>query len=111
MATEEFNSWLKDAVERNYEELRGSSIYLGLCPDSMKKDPLPALQLGLAMLMDKPIVILAKDGEAIPENIRKVAREIVRFDLGDPDSAKDRLAEVLKRIMITDWQPPAAPSS
>ena len=77
--------------------MRRSSLYVGLFNEkSWKKDPTPVFQLGLAMMLDKPIVIVAFDDESIPENIRKVA---VAVEIVAKDATQEQVADAVKRLM------------
>jgi len=62
----------------------------------MIEEVLPVLQMGLAVYLDKPIVILAPRGTLIPGNLRAMATAIEEFDPADPDTllaATERLAK------------------
>lgn len=77
-------------AERATRGIRESTTFITLWSDSMasdpKGDPVPVIQLGLAMLLDKPIVIVAPVGAVIPENVRRVARSIKFYVPADPTS-------------------------
>lgn len=63
---------LKDWTRRVTKGQRESAVFLNLWSDTMatdpSRDPVPVMQLGYAMLLDKPIVIIAPHGSRIPEN-------------------------------------------
>jgi hypothetical protein len=44
--------------------------------DALANDPHRLLQIGLAVVLDKPIIILAREGCVVPDNVRKVARTV-----------------------------------
>lgn len=50
--------YLQRIVISSASKIAASSVYLGLFSDNWLKDPVPVLQLGLAVMMDKPIVIV-----------------------------------------------------
>jgi hypothetical protein len=85
---------LRDAVRRNYEGLSGSRTFCLLFNEKMIDEVLPILQMGLAVYLDKPIVILAPKGVLIPGNLRAMATAIEEFDPKDEatlHAAVDRL--------------------
>lgn len=68
---------------------RDSSIFVSLWSDAMldpSREPVPVMQLGYAMILDKPIVIVAPHGSRIPENVKRAARAVEYFDHGDKES-------------------------
>ena len=68
---------------------RDSSVFMSLWNDAMldpSKEPVPIFQLGYAMILDKPIVIVAPHGSRIPENVKRAARAVEYFDHGNMES-------------------------
>lgn len=77
---------LRDMVRRNYEGLSGSATFCLLFNEKMLDEVLPVIQMGLAVYLDKPIVILAPKGALIPGNLRAMATAIEEFDPKDETS-------------------------
>lgn len=78
---------------------RESSTFLQLWSDSMlepSKEPVPIFQLGYAMILDKPIVIVAPHGSRIPENVRRVARAVEYYDHDNEASLHAATVRALK---------------
>jgi len=67
--------------------VKESANFISLWNDAMARDPLddPAvvLQIGLAMLLDRPIIVIAPHGSAVPENVRRVAKSIKFYNPAD----------------------------
>jgi len=85
---------LREATRRNYEGLSGARTFCLLWNDKMVDEVIPIIQMGLAVYLDKPIVILAPSGSVIPANLRAMATAIEAFDPADPgslDAATERL--------------------
>lgn len=95
-------------------EMRGalveSVVFMHLfSPKMIEKgsaEPLPFLQLGIAIMLDKPIVLLIDetDRERVPERLRKVADRIVFYDgenLSDPETA-DAIQQAIKSLSPED---------
>lgn len=61
-------------------------------------DWVPIVQLGLAVVLDKPIVFLVPSGTMIPESIRRLATVIEQFDPNDKQSFDDASRRLLTRI-------------
>jgi hypothetical protein len=89
-------------VERVHKELvpkvEGSDIFVSITPSSPDKlDIKFAVELGLAIMLDKPIVAVIPPGAEVPEKLARVVDRFVELDLKDP-TGRERLAEALKEI-------------
>jgi hypothetical protein len=91
---------LKDWTRKVTRGQRDSTVFLNLWNDKMATDPssepVPVMQLGYAMLLDKPIVIIAPHGSKIPENVTRVARAVEFFDRDDTNSLHAATLRALK---------------
>lgn len=62
-----------------------------------------AVELGLSIMMDKPIIALVQPGMSIPSGLAAVAAEIVEVDIAkDPAGAQRSITEAFARVMHTD---------
>jgi hypothetical protein len=79
---------------------RDSAVFMNLWSDSMADDPsgdpVPVMQLGYAMLLDKPIVIVAPHGSRIPENVKRTARAVEFYDRDNEASLHAATVRALK---------------
>ena len=71
---------VEGAYQRNYRLINGSQAFLSLFNKKMADDPIPAMQLGIAILLEKPIYLLVKNGEEIPDKMRKIADRIEYYE-------------------------------
>lgn len=85
---DEFKEWIKGAAERNLPEMKKSHVFASILTDDCLKDPMVALQLGLVILLDKPIVIITDKKTKLPANLVKIAKLIERIDITNPDDLK-----------------------
>jgi len=74
---------LRDVTRRNFEGLRDSKTFCLIFNEKIIDEVLPLIQMGLAVYLDKPIVILAPKGTLIPGNLRAMATAIEEFDHDD----------------------------
>lgn len=88
--------WVRDAVKRNGEAMERSTFVLSIFTGNYNKDPIAVLQFGLAVCLDKPIVLLVPNGVEIPENVRKVATAIEFYVAGDRKSMEDATARLME---------------
>lgn len=97
----EFNEWLKRAGKSSGDKIKDSAVFMSLFTANYEKDPLAALQLGIAIMLDKPIYILAEQGKNIPENVLRLSRGIEYFNPaieGDLQAAGTRLLQNAKEL-------------
>jgi len=69
-----------EALQENIEKIDGSATFVSLWHPSMadfKKDPWPAIQLAIAILLDKPIVLACLKGRTPPKHLLRLADEII----------------------------------
>lgn len=66
-----------------------------LTPDDI--DPYLALQVGVALLLEKPLIIVATGNVRIPARVRQVADAIVEGEIVD-DAMKERVALAIKTV-------------
>lgn len=81
---------MKSLILRRAEGIESSEVVLSLFTDNYKNCPEAVIDLGIAMLADKPIVLLVKRGTVLSENIKKVAKAIEYFETPDDISEAGR---------------------
>jgi hypothetical protein len=94
----ELNYWLNDCISRNGKNLEKSSVFTAIFTESYLKSPECALQVGLAMMMDKPIILIADKNTRIPSNLIKVAKLIEKVDMSSQDELK-RASESIQKFV------------
>lgn len=80
----EFKKWLSDAGKDSGEKIANSAAFIGIGSTNYMENPLCALQLGLAILMDKPIFMIVDHDRPVPKALVKVADCIERVKMNDP---------------------------
>lgn len=88
---------VRDAVQRNYELLSGTKTFCVLFNEKMLTEVIPVIQMGLAVYLDKPIVLLVPKGVTIPTNLRAMATAVEEFDPADPEGTLNQAVERLVR--------------
>ena len=90
--------FLESAARDMLPKMKDSALSVTLF--SGKVDPKLCVELGAAILLDKPIVLVVTDESQIPSNLEKVAAEIVRVNFpGDPEAAQRKLQAAISRVM------------
>jgi chaperonin GroEL (HSP60 family) len=73
---DEFIKWGKDTGSK----INDSAVFAGIVSENTLNDPMMALQIGYAVLLDKPIILIVDKSMKIPEGLTKIAKVIERID-------------------------------
>ena len=91
--------YLRRAVSRTFDKVQGSNVFLALFTAAYQRDPQALMQLGMAVVLDKPLLLLVDGDTPIPENVRRLARAIeVYQSLDDLGLATERLLKKAKEL-------------
>lgn len=94
--------WEVHVREKVIPMLRDTAATVSLVPRG-EPDVKFAVELGLSILMNKPIIALVRPGDIIPDGLARAAAEIVEVDIaGDPEGAQRSITEAFGRVMHTD---------
>lgn len=97
--TSDQEKWLKKAVKSSGDKIEQSSVFLSLMSKSYKEDPLCALQLGIAVLLDKPIGILVEEGVEVPSGLAAFAKGIEPYkDISNVTEAAGKLIKKMDLV-------------
>lgn len=101
MTDNPYGSEFQDFVDRVKRDLipkiEGSSTFVSICPTNGEPDIKFAVELGLAIMMDKPIIAAIPPGTKVPEKLIRVADKIVELDLDDPNG-RQRMMEAIREL-------------
>lgn len=97
------SEWMRQVVKRSGEKILNSEIYLSLFTKNFKEDPQCLLELGIAIMLDKPITLLVKDGASVPENLKKICVAIEYFK--GPDDLDAATKRLMKKAFPNDADP------
>jgi len=74
----EVKDWLHRAERDMFPKMKGSVLSLVIGTD--KPDAKLALEVGAAVLFDKPLIVVLQKGVTIPAGLRRIAHTIVEID-------------------------------
>lgn len=78
----------RDDADRNlFPKVRDSGLFLTITPSDGKPDAKFCLELGYALMLDKPIITLKRPDQTIPGKLFLVSDKIVEVDIRDTDEA------------------------
>ena len=92
---EKFDEWAKHQRETNIKNMAESAAVMSIYPRSSEFDIDFALQLGAAILMGKPILIMVSPGQEIPGKLRQFADRVVEVSQDDIDTGGGSLRDAV----------------
>ncbi len=86
---------LHEAAKKNFEAISASAVFLPLWMKDYAKDPVAVMQVGMAILLDKPFYVMLEEGQQLPDSIKKIARHVSTFKRDDKKSMENATHELL----------------
>lgn len=71
-----FKKWFKNIVEDSGKKIESSNTFMSIFSTDYKESPQCALELGIAIMLNKPIVLIVVDGTEVPLALEKIAVSI-----------------------------------
>jgi hypothetical protein len=84
----------RDALEKMTE----SAFVMSIVPSPGKLDIKFAMELGAAIMLDKPILAIAQPGAELPPKLRLVCEEIVQADI-DVEDGREAIHLAIDRLL------------
>lgn len=98
---EEADKWLMSAKEHLIPALSKSDMFVSLFSEGYRKSPKCALELGLSILMEKPLLFFVPRGVSVPKALERVAEKIVYYDEGiSPEKMSLMVQEEIAALKI-----------
>lgn len=100
----EIPAGLRRAIEESWHGISESTAFMqvGAPSDLASMHPLALMQLGAAILLDKPIIVTYFEGESLSEHLRRVADRLVLADRDDAHATAEAMQEALGSIPDLD---------
>jgi hypothetical protein len=95
----EVKDWLFRAEREMFPKMETSRLCLLIV--NGKPDARLALEIGAAILLDKPIIVLVLEGKAISDKLRAIASEIVTIENMTDSGAQSKIRAALGRVLKT----------
>jgi len=87
----DWDRWVARVREGTVRQMTESAIVASLVPEDGKTDIKFAVELGLAIMMGKPIVAIAIAGRPVPGRLREVADAVIEISDMDTEAGRDEL--------------------
>lgn len=94
----EWDEFVAYQHKHTVKAMESSAYVMSLIPAAEKVDVKFAVELGLAIMLDKPIIAMVQPGVTVPPGVRKVARAVIVADL-DTEEGKERATRMLQVAM------------
>lgn len=94
---EEWQRFENEVREQVVDKMAHSALVTTLNPGDRGPDVKLAVEVGMTILLDKPMLVIARDGDDVPEMLARVAHAVIRHsgDL-DTEEGKQELFDQLK---------------
>lgn len=95
---EAWDRWVKHVREDTVTKMLDSAFVMQLVHEEAEVDIKFAVEVGLSIMLDKPLLAVAPPGTTIPKKLRKVADVIVYADI-DTEAGRQTLQREIERFM------------
>ena len=86
------------AEESIVPQMRKSAFVIAYADGALPVDVWMALQIGFAVMFEKPLIVMATEGFAVPPRLAAIADEVVKVpSLKDP-GARDQVRAAIGRV-------------
>lgn len=95
----EIQDYIKHAQKEMLPMMENSAIVVSIFGNQI--DAKICLEIGAAILLDKPIIAVIVQGAKVPANLKRVASIIIEGDMKET-ATKDKLQQAIARVMKND---------
>lgn len=90
--------WLREQVEAINESAVVVQIFNQSMVSDWESDFAPIIHIGAAVLLGKPLIILVRDNDEIPERLAAIADRVIRFDGENMAGIHTELGEAMNEL-------------
>ena len=102
----EYIAWEEDVRTNLIPKVQGSSLTAIIAPRN-GPDIKFSVELGLAIMLDKPLILICEPEQVIPEKLRAIADAVVEVNWrgGDPVRTQEAIREAITKVLGEEVQP------
>jgi nucleoside 2-deoxyribosyltransferase len=96
-----YDQWVQAVRTKLIPQLERSDVVVSLVPADGEGDVKYAVELGLSVLMDKPIIAIIRPGTPVANKLVLVADRILELqdsDFNDPEKIRQRVATAMMEM-------------
>lgn len=86
---EQWDALVEDFRRTSLEGIVESAAFVSILPPGNQIDPRACMELGAAIMLGKPIIAVALDGQDVPPMLRALAFRVVEGDIDVEDGLKN----------------------
>lgn len=95
----EFGKFARSVIDDLVPKMKGSAHVMVVAPSKDEKlDVYLAVQIGYAILLDKPLIAVVPAGRIVAERLLRIADHVVEMD-DSSDAGRERTMQKLQAIM------------
>jgi hypothetical protein len=95
----DYESWAEHIRSELIPMIGDSTFTMSLVPSGGGYGDIKfAVELGVSIMLDKPIIALVMPGVKVPDHLVRVADRIVEIDFNEPDKTAKAVGAVLKEL-------------
>ena len=95
MEDPEWNAYVTHVRTTLIPMLESTSMTISLAPHDPKGTDIKfAIELGLSIMLDKPIIVVIRDGDVLPPMLEQIAHAVVRGDLDSPTTQAELMTAI-----------------
>ena len=93
----EWDKFVEHTRRETLEKMTDSAFVMSIVPDDKNLDIKFAVELGMAIMLDKPIMAIVQPGARVPDKLRAVCEEIVETDI-DLEEGRAKIVQAISRM-------------
>lgn len=94
----EFKAFAKRVLRDAAPKIASSSHFIAIAPTGGTADIKIAVEIGLAILMDKPLIVLAPKGRTVADRLLRIADAVIEVDM-ETEAGRDAAADKIKAAL------------
>jgi len=94
-----FRAWARRVKDELVPQIDGSDVVVSVVCNPADIDPKFAVELGVAVMLGKPIIAVIEPGTRIPDKLARVVDDFVELNRDCLDSTSDGIREAIQRIL------------
>jgi hypothetical protein len=100
VTAQDWSEWERSVRDDLIPKLTDTSVVVSIAPRG-RTDVKFAVELGLAIMLDKPIIVLARPAVPLPPKLLAVADRVVQVDFDTPEpEMRDALGDALASVLL-----------
>ena len=96
--TPEFRKYAEEVITGMVPQMEGSAYVISIAPTKGAEDVKIAVEIGFALLLDKPLIVFAPEGRHVAERLLRAADHVITGDVGT-EAGRQEMFEKLGRII------------